>query len=121
MHATTSGPGGLEWATVDACTLPTGERPLRLAEFDDLFATILQSIERSDNAHARLLLAGDEALVERTQRLAQAENSGCSLFTFAVSALEGGLVAFDVEAPPAYADVLAGLVARAEAALRQAS
>ena len=122
MNATTtSGPGGLEWATVEACTLPTVERPLRLAEFDDLFAATLQAIERSDNAHARLLLAGDEALVERTQRLAEAESSCCSFFTFGVSHVEGGLVAFDIEVPPAYSDVLAGLVARAEAAQGQAS
>ena len=77
---------------------------------------------RTPNAtHARLLLTGDEALAERTQRLADAESSCCSFFTFGVSTVEPGLVAFDIEVPAAYADVLAGLVARADAALGAAS
>ena len=118
---TTSGPDGLEWASVEACTLPTVDRPLRLAEFDDLFATTLQTIETSGGTHARILLGGDAALAERTQRLADAESSCCSFFTFAVSTVENGHVAFDIEVPPAYADVLAGLVERADAALGAAS
>jgi hypothetical protein len=31
------------WIAVDACTLPTDEQPLRLAEFDELFATTLDT------------------------------------------------------------------------------
>jgi hypothetical protein len=30
----------------EACTLPTVEQPLRVAEFDDLFATALRGIAR---------------------------------------------------------------------------
>jgi hypothetical protein len=30
-----------DWAP-DACTLPTPERPLRVAEFDDLFSHVLR-------------------------------------------------------------------------------
>ena len=112
---------GLGWAPVEACTLPTAERPLRLAEFDDLFATALQSIQRADATHVRLLLTGDRALADRTQRLADAERSCCSFFTFGVSTPEPGLVAFDIEVPATYAEVLGGLVARADAALRTAS
>ncbi len=41
-----AGPAGLEWVEVDACTLPTVERPLRMSEFDDLFATHLRAVER---------------------------------------------------------------------------
>ena len=66
-------------------------------------------------------MTGDEALAERTQRLADAESSCCSFFTFGVSTLEPGLVAFDIEVLPAYADVLDGLVARAETAQGTAS
>lgn len=119
--STTSGPGGLEWASVEACTLPTVERPLRLAEFDDLFATNLQSIERSGDTRARLLLAGDEELAGRVQQLADAESSCCSFFAFGVSTVERGLVALDIEVPSAYSGVLAGLVARAEVAQGQPS
>jgi hypothetical protein len=56
-------------------------------------------------------------LAERTQRLADDESSCCSFFTFGVTSLEDGQVAFDVEVPPAYADALAALVARGENAL----
>ena len=117
----TDGPDGPGWADLEACTLPTAQRPLRLAEFDELFATALRSIEHRGNTRARLLLAGDAGLAERTRQLADAESSCCSFFTFGVTALDGGQVAFDVEVPPAYADVLAGLVARAETALGAAS
>jgi hypothetical protein len=34
------------WAPVDACTLPTADQPLRVAEWDDLFATSLRAVER---------------------------------------------------------------------------
>ena len=111
------GPDRLGWTDADACTLPTAERPLRLAEFDELFATALRSIVRTGDTHARLLLVGDAGLAERTQRLADAESSCCSFFTFHVSSLEDDQVVFDVEVPPAYADVLAGLVARADTVL----
>jgi len=32
--------------TTDACTMPIAERPLRLAEFDGLFPTAVQRVER---------------------------------------------------------------------------
>ena len=111
------GPGGLGWADIDACTLPTTERPLRLAEFDDLFTTALRSTDRTSDTDARLLLAGDAGLAERTQRLTDAESSCCSFFTFTLTALDNGQVTFDIAVPPAYVDVLDALVARAESVL----
>jgi hypothetical protein len=109
------------WATVDACTLPSAERPLRLAEFDDLFATSLRDVSypAEGSTRARLVLAGDDALPGRVRRLADAETSCCSFFTFTLTAVPGGdgaTLALDVEVPAAHADVLAGLVARAERA-----
>ena len=112
----TGGLGNPGWAEVEACTLPTAQRPLRMAEFDDLFATTLMSVEKPDQTRARLLLAGGPALAERARRLAEAESSCCSFFTFEVTELDGALVAFDVEVPEAHVDVLAALVARAEGA-----
>ena len=105
------GPG---WVEVDACTLPTVERPLRVAEFDDLFAT-LQSVEHTDPSRARMLLNGDGALAERTRLLAAAESSCCSFFTFDVSTPGPGRVAFYIGVPPEYVDELAALVDRANA------
>lgn len=118
---TTNESDGLVWADLAACALPTAERPLRLAEFDELFATALRSIDHSSKTRARLLLAGDRVLATRTQRLADAESSCCSFFTFAVTTPDEGLVAFDIEVPPTYADVLAGLVSRAQSALNDPS
>lgn len=117
---TTRGSDGPDWAPVEACTLPTPQRPLRLAEFDDLFAATLQSIERSGDTHARLFLAGDATLAGRVQALADAESACCSFFGFTVSGVDGG-VTLDINVPPTYAGVLAGLVARAEAAQGDAS
>ena len=116
-----NGPDGLGWASVDACTLPTVERPLRLAEFDDLFATALRSVEKTEPTHVRLLLKSAETVAERTQRLSDAESSCCSFFTFGVSTVEPGLLAFDIQVPAAYVEVLAALVARADAAQRRSS
>jgi hypothetical protein len=113
---TTGGAAELGCAPVDACTLPTAERPLRIAEIDSLFASTFRAVERAGDTHARLLLAGDASLPDRVQRFADAESACCSFFTFGVSTTDSGLVAFDVEVPPAYAGVLDGLVARAEAA-----
>jgi hypothetical protein len=121
LTAPDTGPG---WVPVEACTLPTHEQPLRLAEFDDLFATSLRGIEHPHGppaARARLLLAGDEALAGRVQRLADAEAACCSFFTFTVAPVAGAaagesVVALDIEVPATRADILAALVQRAERA-----
>jgi hypothetical protein len=112
----TDGVGVLGWADVEACSLPTVARPLRVAEFDNLFATSLRSVERDGDVRARLALSGSADLAARTQHLADAESSCCSFFSFIVSEDAPGRVSLDVEVPAAYADVLAGLLARAEAA-----
>jgi hypothetical protein len=96
----------------DACTLPTAERPLRLAEFDDLFATAVRRVEPIDATHARWHLTGPAGLADRVRDLTARETECCSFFTFTIS----GDVIVDVEVPPAYADVLAALTQRAVAA-----
>jgi hypothetical protein len=67
----------------EACTLPTRERPLRVAEFDALFVNALHHWVRPDAGLLRLFLdAGCEAeLRELTIR----EAACCSFFTFAIS------------------------------------
>jgi hypothetical protein len=122
MNTTSSGgAGGLGGGPVDACTLPTAERPVRLAEIDSLFATTYRAVERRGDTHARLLLAGDASLPIRVRAFADAESACCSFFTFGVSTLDSGLVAFDIDVPPSYAAVLDGLVARAQDAGRGVS
>ena len=127
MPAPRPGPALADWVPVDACTLPTADQPLRVAEFDDLFASALRAIEHpDDSSRARLMLAGGEDLAGRLQRLADAESACCSFFTFTLTALTGDLedaadgtvLALDIEVPVARADVLAALVQRAEQARR---
>jgi len=43
------------WVPVDACTLPTREQPLRLAEFDELFASTLRAVSAPTRTAARFL------------------------------------------------------------------
>ncbi len=122
--ATASDPGPA-WVPVDACTLPTRDQPLRVAEFDDLFATSLRDVAPAAGGtpRARLVLGGDDTLPARVQRLADAETSCCSFFAFTVTDLgfeasdraEEKRVALDIEVPPARVDVLDALVARATA------
>jgi hypothetical protein len=101
------------WAPVDACTLPTADQPLRVAEWDDLFATSLRAVERG-STRARLVLSGDDGLATRVQRLADAETACCSFFTFTVTSLDRAGIALGIEVPPARADVLTALLKRAE-------
>ena len=103
----------------DACTLPTAERPLRLAEFDELFATAVRGVETVAPTHARLRLAGPAGLTDRVRDLTARETACCSFFTFTVAGgpADGGeAVRLDVEVPAGYAGVLASLVQRARAA-----
>lgn len=113
------------WVPVDACTLPTADRPLRVAEFDDLFASALHEVQppAPGAPQTRLILTGDADLPARVQRLVAAETSCCSFFTFTVTNLgpEAGSaagqarIALGISVPPARADVLAALVGRAAA------
>ena len=112
-----------DWIPVDSCTLPTGEQPLRVAAFDDLFTESLRAVEQSGPMHARLVLAGGEGLAGRVQQLADAETSCCSFFTFTLTPLDAGgtVVALDIDVPADRAEVLAALVQRADRARRTAT
>ncbi|MFI7617859.1 hypothetical protein ACIBP6_42235 [Nonomuraea terrae] len=46
---------GPEWVP-SACTLPTAERPLRVAEFDALFAEVVLTVQRPERERLRLAL-----------------------------------------------------------------
>jgi hypothetical protein len=61
----------------DACTLPTAERPLRLAEFDELFATSARSVTR-DAEGVRIHLVGAAGLRDRVRDLAERETACCT-------------------------------------------
>ncbi|MGC1212108.1 MAG: hypothetical protein WA890_12685 [Micromonospora sp.] len=95
----------------EACTLPTVHRPLRVAEFDDLFRTALRRQWRLSPTELRWELeAGAEAAV---RELTARESACCSFFDFTVAAAAAGTVRVDVRVPPAYVAVLDALAGRA--------
>ncbi len=109
---------GLAWVP-QACTLPTAQQPLRLAEFDALFTTAVRPAERVGETRLRLTLSGEPDLDTVVRDLSARESDCCSFFTFTTTAAARGEVTLDVEVPPAHTDVLSALAERA-ATLRSA-
>jgi hypothetical protein len=112
MDETTVPPGGT-WVA-EACTLPTVQRPLRLAEFDGLFTTAVRSVERVDRRQVRLELAPAAAVAARAADLLVRETECCSFFTFTLTAT-GGRVSLDIAVPERHVEVLDALADRAMA------
>ena len=103
---------GMPAWTPAACTLPTVDRPLRVAEFDRLLATAGRGQQRLSPTLLRWHLApGAEAAA---RDLAARESSCCSFFTFTIAAGPDE-VRVDVEVPATHTDVLDGLQARVPA------
>jgi hypothetical protein len=93
-----------EWVP-DACTLPTSDRPLRLAEFGELFAWVLRS-KRMQPTRLDLVLPAD---VESAARdLARRESECCSFFAFEFDGA-GDDVVMRIEVPAAHTEVLDGI------------
>ena len=99
----------------DACTLPTAEQPLRLAEFDAVFSVAARAGERLTDRHLRITLSGGSDLADSVRDLADRETQCCSFFIFTVSAPRPSVVLLDVEVPAGHVDVLDALQARAAA------
>jgi hypothetical protein len=98
--------------TTDACSMPTAERPLRLAEFDALFAASVRNVTR-DGQGVHLHLEGDPGLRERVQDLAERETACCSFFTFAIEGSDDN-VTVDISVPKERREILDALADRAE-------
>ncbi|GIF07332.1 hypothetical protein [Actinoplanes siamensis] len=105
----------LAWAP-EACTLPSVDRPLRVAEFDDLFTTALRRQQRLSVTRLRWHL--DPAAEAVARDLTARETACCSFFSFSFAA-DGGTLCLDVEVPPAHAGALEALAVRAAAGMRQ--
>ncbi|MGV9306250.1 hypothetical protein [Nonomuraea sp. NPDC003727] len=103
-----------------SCTLPSAERPLRVAEFDALFADAVQRVERPGRERLLLELAFTSGNAARAAELATRENGCCSFFTFTLTIAGGGL-ALEVTVPAEHADVLDALQARASTSAGAAS
>ncbi|MEU5444634.1 MULTISPECIES: hypothetical protein [Streptomyces] len=104
----------LAWVP-QSCTLPTEERPLRVAEWDALFAERLTSLSRPQPLHLRLELAGGEGVEDRVRGLVERESGCCSFFTFATIP-SADLIELDISVDQAHEAVLDALAARTAAA-----
>jgi hypothetical protein len=99
-----------DWAP-DACTLPTPERPLRVAEFDDLFSHVLR-MQRREPTRLDLVIAHEGEATARG--LADRESECCSFITFEFEPAEDNFV-MHISVPPRHVDVLDALEARVAA------
>lgn len=107
----------LAWVP-QSCTLPTEERPLRVVEWDALFAERLTSLSRPDPFHLRLVLAGGPGVEERVRDLVERESGCCSFFAFTTSPGED-LIGLDIAVDQAHEAVLDALATRTAAALEK--
>jgi hypothetical protein len=107
------------WIAPDVCTLPTGEQPVRIGEFDSLFAQALTRTERISPTSARFALTGSTDTATRAQDLATRETACCSFFAFTITPTGPVSAVMDVAVPAARADVLAALVDMAEATIHR--
>ena len=74
--------GRAAWAP-DACTLPTADQPLRIAEFDDLFATAVRRRHAPRPAAWSCTSNPTPEVAATAAGLAARETACCSFFTFA--------------------------------------
>ncbi|MDG4760515.1 hypothetical protein [Micromonospora sp. WMMD710] len=98
----------------EECTLPSIQRPLRLAEFDDMFTTALLTQQRQSPTHLRWRL--DPAAEMTARDLTGREIACCSYFTFTIT-IDAGTLRLDVQVPPGHVDVLDALAQRAAAGM----
>ncbi|OFB36640.1 hypothetical protein BA059_22815 [Mycolicibacterium sp. (ex Dasyatis americana)] len=98
----------------ESCSLPTGEQPARVAEFDRLFAdSVLRSARLSATRLALVLPSAAEATA---RDLADREAGCCSFFTFDFAGA-GTDVVMSISVPHAQVEVLDALADRVDAVL----
>ena len=88
------------------CTLPTAERPFRVAEFDRLFAEHLRRADRVDAQTLDLTL--DPESLTTVEDLTARETECCSFFTFTLTGTTE--VHLRITVPPTQTAVLDGLL-----------
>ncbi|MFE1289220.1 hypothetical protein [Streptomyces sp. NPDC058751] len=107
----------LAWVP-QSCTLPTEERPLRVAEWDALFSERLRSLSRPEPLRLRLDLAGGPGVEERVRDLVERESGCCSFFAFTITPGED-LVQLVIAVDQPHAGMLDAIAARTAAAGEQ--
>ncbi|MFE0451491.1 hypothetical protein ACFW2D_09410 [Streptomyces sp. NPDC058914] len=100
-----------------SCTLPGTDQPLRVAEFDALFAGHLAGSSRPDRLRLRLVLTGGPGVEETVRDLVARESGCCSFFTFTIGPGPGPeRIHLDVEVDGVHEGVLDALERWAAAA-----
>jgi hypothetical protein len=99
--------GADDWAP-DACTLPSPERPLRVAEFDALFSHVL-SAKRPEPTRLDLAIPREAEATARD--LSARECECCSFFSFEFEPA-GDDVFMRIGVPPQQVEVLDAIEAR---------
>jgi arsenite methyltransferase len=89
----------------DTCTLPTAERPLRVADFAQFFADAVHGVERPEPTRLRLELKLTPQAAAQAVELALAEMRCCSFFTFTL--------ALELAVPSSYSEILDAMAATA--------
>ena len=98
-----------------ACTLPTVDRPMRVAEFDDLFAKAVR-VERPADGELRLVFPVSPEVAGTAATLAAREIGCCSFFTFTLTVATGELT-LRVAVGKSHVEVLDALAARARSGM----
>lgn len=109
----------MTWIPEESCTLPTDDRPLRAAEFDEMFARHLVEVKRPKPTSAVFVLDGGNDLPVRARDLAARETACCSFFTIDVSEQRPGAVQMHVSVPASRMQIISALIARAEKSASQ--
>jgi hypothetical protein len=94
----------------EACTLPSPERPLRVAEFDTLFARALRAWDRPAAGLLRLVL--ETGCETEIRDLTTRETACCSFFAFTLTREDAGRPVLEISVPAAHRPVLDALSAR---------
>ncbi|MDG4761900.1 MerR family transcriptional regulator [Micromonospora sp. WMMD710] len=96
----------------ESCSLPTAERPVRLAEFDSFFAVAVRWFDRPSAQRLRLHLTGTEQAERSARDLAARESACCSFFTFEVTRSGPDAVTMEARVPASHVGILDALTER---------
>lgn len=107
---------GADWVP-ETCTLPTAQRPLRLAEFDGFFFSAARWYRRTLLTRLDVAIRPDAESAGRI--LAERESGCCSFFTFGFEPA-GADVVIRISVPDGQVPVLDALQARVAAAVHGA-
>jgi hypothetical protein len=92
----------------DACTLPTVDRPVRVAEFDELFGAALRSTRTTRTS---LRIEFGPTVAEWVRDLTDRESQCCAFFDFTIHT-EPDRVILDIAVPETQRAILDAIEAR---------